>query len=113
MATKKNNDNRSLGVTNEENYHETNQMENLSHENNTSGKRSAFNEESDLETNPPRSRRNPDAIEEGDEDYDDEETESEDYYEDVHFKKTHEEEVRGDDFDDLEEKHLEENEDYL
>lgn len=73
----------------------------LGNESNTStglhkGKRSAFNEEADLETNPPGRKRDysDPSAEEGDEDYDDEETEDDDYFEDAHFKKEEVEELR-------------------
>jgi hypothetical protein len=67
--------------------------ENIGNEGSTStamhkGKRSAFNEDADLETNPPGRKRDfsDPSIEEGDEDYDDEESEQDDYFEDAHYK---------------------------
>lgn len=60
------------------------------------GKRSAFNEDSDLTTNPPGRKRNladpnDDA---GDENYEDEETEDDDYFEEVHQRNKESERLR-------------------
>jgi hypothetical protein len=89
MSNKKNSDNKLSGTREEELHRET-----LGNESNTStaihrGKRSAFNEDADLSTNPPGRKRDfsdPSSVEEGDEDYDDEETEHDDYFEDAHYK---------------------------
>lgn len=62
------------------------------------GKRSAFNEDSDLATNPPGRKRDlsEPSTEEGDEDYDDEETEQNNYFEKAHYKNDDIEKLRED-----------------
>lgn len=89
MLNKKNSD-RNISGAREEDLHRGT----VGNENNAStamhkGKRSAFNEDADLETNPPGRKRDfsDPSIEEGDEDYDDEETEGDDYFENAHFEK--------------------------
>jgi len=86
MLNKKNSDSKLPGAREEESQRET-------PENSTStamhrGKRSAFNEDVNLSTNPPGRKRDlsDPSIEEGDEDYDDEETEPDDYFEDAHYR---------------------------
>ena len=75
MSNKKNSDNKLPGAREEELHRETFENENNASTAIHRGKRSAFNEDGDLSTNPPGRKRDfsDGEIEEGDEDYDDEE----------------------------------------
>ncbi len=88
MSNKKNSKNKVAGVREEDLHRETLENESSTVTTMHKGKRSAFKEDADLDTNPPnRKREFPDpSVEEGDEDYDDEETENDDYFEDAHYK---------------------------
>jgi hypothetical protein len=88
MSNKKNSENKVFGANEEDLRRETIGNESSSVTTMHKGKRSAFNEDADLATNPPNRKRDftDPATEEGDEDYDDEETEHDDYFEDVHYK---------------------------
>ena len=88
MSNKKNSDSNFSGAREEDLHKGTAGNESNASTAMHKGKRSAFNEDADLETNPPGRKRDPSdpSIEEGDEDYDDEETEGDDYFRDAHFE---------------------------
>jgi hypothetical protein len=94
MSNKKNSDSNVSGAREEELHRDT--AENSTSTAMNKGKRSAFNEDADLNTNPPGRKRDftDGYIEEGDEDYDDEETEPDEYFENAHYRDKESETLR-------------------